>query len=114
LTRTVIASILVSIVLVLATFIVVVNWASTIQTNLNHMRGIKRNHSMVPVVAQFLVLIAGGIEWLSGAILPASIFWVIALSDLAFWCLLYLPVYLLRERRRLRTTSGDNGTTPLS
>lgn len=78
------------------------NWLCAIQSNRNIRRGIERHHSMVPVVAQLLVSIAGLIEWLSGVMVPASIFWLIALIDLSLLGIVYLPIFFIRERLRLR------------
>lgn len=92
------ASALVSVFLVVAASIVVSNWWLTMKSRRNVRKDIARHHSMVPLVAQILVLMAAIVERRSGAMIPALLFWTIALSDLSFWVLLSTPVLLLRRR----------------
>lgn len=99
-TRIAMASALVSIFLVVAVWVVVLNWWYKVESNRNVHRGIDRRHSMVPVVAQVLVLIAALIESQFGAMISSGIFWVIALSDPSFWGLLFTTVSLLSRRLR--------------
>ena len=96
------ASALVSVFLVVAASIVVSNWWLTIKSRRNVRKGVARHHSMVPLVAQILVLMAAIVERRSGAVISVLLFWTIALSDLSFWVLLSMPVFVLRRRLRSR------------
>ena len=106
---TTIASAVVLVLLVVASLVVIANWWAVIENGRNRRSGIDRHISMVPAAAQIIVLIAALIENASGAIIPSLIVWIIALSDLSLWGLLYLPIFLVRRRLCSRKRSSPDG-----
>jgi hypothetical protein len=106
--------ILATAILLLAAYIVVMNWGCVIVSMSNKRRGIDRHHSTVPIVSFVLAALAYLIHPRPGKM------WMIfvPLLDIANWSLLWLPVALIREARRKGITEpgaapkGDP-TTPL-
>jgi hypothetical protein len=89
-------------ILLLAAYIVAMNWGCVIVSIRNKRRGIDRHHSTVPVVSFILVALAHLIyprpdkNWM--------IF--IPLLDIANWSLLTLPFVLFQEWRKKNTEPG--------
>lgn len=84
---------IVILLLLLAAFVVVMNWRCALVSLRNKRRGIDRHHSMVPLVS--IVLAA-----LAYLIYPRpDMMWLFAipLLDIANWNLLWLPVVLFRQ-----------------
>ncbi|MEO5558646.1 MAG: hypothetical protein ABIO49_02750 [Dokdonella sp.] len=96
-----VANVLSAIFLALAAYIVVLNWACVIATYRFWRGGIKRHVSTIPVLAQILVCAAAiasaqaNVAWL-----PHWSFWLVAFADAALLQLFYLPIFLLRRKRR--------------
>jgi hypothetical protein len=88
--------ILAIIVLLLAVYVVAMNWGCVIVSIRNKRRGIDRHHSTVPVISFILAALAHVIypkadkNWMI----------VIPLLDIANWSLLTLPFVLFREWRK--------------
>jgi len=93
------------IVLLLAAYIVAMNWGCVIVSIRNKRRGIDRHHSTVPVLSFILVALAHLIypkvdkNWMI----------VIPLLDVANWSLLTLPLVLFREWRKKDTEPASGG-----
>ncbi len=95
--------ILAIVLLILSSYIVVMNWGCVIVSFRNKRRGIDRRHSTVPVVSLILV-------GLAHLIYPRpDKNWMIAipLVDIANWNILLLPFVLLRERRKKNPEQSD-------
>ncbi len=94
--------ILAIIILLLAGYIVAMNWGCVIVSIRNKRHGIDRHHSTVPVVSFILVALAHVIyprsdkNWMI----------VIPVLDIANWSVLALPFGLFREWRK-RNTEPD-------
>ena len=97
------ASVVSILVLLLAIFTVVGNWACVLATYRLRRQGSKRHVSTVPLVAQVLVAVAAVISHMATSqLLPVLLFWVVALSDPALFSILYLPVFFLLSKFRAR------------
>jgi hypothetical protein len=102
---TTVLTILAIVLLLLAAYIVVMNWICVIVSTRNQKRGIDRHSSMVPLisviatVSSYLISPHPNTEWM----------FVIPLLDLSNWSLVWLPLYLLRESIRKTTTEQDGG-----
>lgn len=85
-----------SALLLLAAYIVVMNWGCVLVSLRNKRRGIARHHSTSPLISLVLTALA---YWLYPR--PDKL-WLLALPllDLANWYLLWLPVVLIREARK--------------
>jgi hypothetical protein len=97
--------------MLLAAYVVVMNWGCVIVSMRNKRRGMDRHHSTVPIVSYVLVALASLI------CPPPRTVWMIAvpLLDIANWQLLWLPALLFRERRKKRATgigAHANGSMP--
>jgi hypothetical protein len=83
-------------ILLFAAYIFVMNWGCVIVSMRNKQRGIDRHHSAVPVMSFILTALAWFIYPL-----PDRLWMVfVPLLDIANWNLLWLPVVLIRERRK--------------
>ena len=94
--------ILAIVILLLAAFIVVMNWGYVIASIRNRIRGIDRRYSTVPLVSILLVMLASLIHpqpdqekrWML----------IVPLVDIGNWSLLgsllWLPVALIRDARK--------------
>jgi len=92
-------------ILLLAAYIVVMNWGCMIVSMRNKRRGIGRHHSTAPVVSFILTALAS-------LIYPRpDKMWMISipLLDIANWNLLRLPMVLIREARAKKTTKPSAG-----
>ena len=83
------------IILVIALFIVAMNWSSMIRNMRNKRNGVHHHHSIVPIVSFILAA-------LSYIVYPrpdkgAAL--IIPLLDIANWRLLWLPIALIRQAR---------------
>ncbi|MFT5191647.1 MAG: hypothetical protein ACI9DF_003900 [Verrucomicrobiales bacterium] len=93
------------VLLLLAAYVVVMNWICVIVSTRNKKRGIDRHSSMVPLISviatvgSYLIFSHPNAEWM----------FVIPLLDLSNWSLVWLPFYLLRESIRKTTTEQDSG-----
>jgi hypothetical protein len=85
-------------ILLLAAYIVVMNWGCVIVSLRNKKRGIDRHHSMVPILSLILAALA------CLAYPAPEKMWLISvpLLDIANWSLLWLPVGLIRESMKSR------------
>ena len=93
-------------ILLIAAYIVVMNWGCVIVSTRNKRRGIDRHHSTVPIISFVLAALAF-------AIYPRTDrMWMITipLLDIANWSLLLLPVVLIREAGMKRIT--EPGAAP--
>src|SRR5262245_37340173 len=96
----VLGNVLAALLAVFAAFLCCTNAASIVVSLRNARRGVDPHVSMVPFVPQPFVLLAflgsrrSGERWF-----PAWLLLAIALADVSLWCLLYLPIALLRRRR---------------
>jgi hypothetical protein len=91
-------------ILLIAAYIVVMNWGCVIISIRNKRRRIDRHHSTVPIVSFILAALAYGLY-------PrADGRWMIAvpLLDIANWSLLWLPVALFREWKKKSTEQGGS------
>lgn len=79
--------------LVLAGYLVVMNWGCVIVSLINRRRGIDRHHSVVPLISVFLSGCAYGVCPVSGR----NWVFVVPLCDIANWLVLWLPFWLLKE-----------------
>jgi len=102
---TTIQTILAIFLLLLAAYIVVMNWICVVVSTRNQKRGIKRHISMIPLISgiatvgAYLIFPHPNGEWM----------FVIPLLDLSSWSLMLLPFYLLRASIRKATTEKDSG-----
>lgn len=86
--------IIAGVILLLAAYIVAMNWGCVIGSLRNRKRGIDRYHSTVPLASAIFA-------WIGHMIWPwPDKAWIIAipLLDIANWNLLWLPVAFIRER----------------
>jgi hypothetical protein len=84
--------------MLMAGYVVLMNWARVAATIRNRRRGIPRRHSTVPLVS---LLLAG----LAAAVYPFTPrLWIglIPLTDVANLMLLWLPVFLIKEAKKRR------------
>ena len=88
----------------LATLVSAGNWVAVVAWLRDRRRGISRNFSLVPVLTLALVVVAALTNPSEdpGRISP-WILWLVALTDLALWQLLYLPIFLFLERHKGQT-----------
>ena len=86
--------------LLLAAFIVVMNWICVIVSTRNQKRGIDRHSSMVPLIS----VIATVGSYLISPYPRAAWMFIIPLLDLSNWSLLGLPFHLIRESYKKTTT----------
>ncbi len=84
-----------SLLLLFATYVVVMNWACVIVSISNKKRGIDRHHSTVPLVS----LILFGMAYVIYPCQSMRWFGIVPLLDIANWGLLRLPFVLYREFR---------------
>jgi hypothetical protein len=87
-------------ILLFAAFIAVMNWRCVITTMRNKKRGIDRHHSTVPVAS---VVLTG----LACMVYPGSSkLWMLSVPmlDIGNWAILCMPVLLIREMRKKRST----------
>ena len=80
-------------ILLLAAYIIVMNWACVIVSMRNKWRGIGRHHSTVPVISCVLTACA----YLIFPLLDRAWMIFVPLLDIATWSLLLLPVMFIRE-----------------
>jgi hypothetical protein len=83
------------VILVFALLIVVMNWGCVIVNMRNKKRGIDRHHSAVPIVS----LVLAALAYLIYPRPDNTWMFAIPLLDIANWCLLWLPVALIRQAR---------------
>lgn len=94
--------ILAIILLLLAGYIVAMNWGCVAASIRNKKRGIDRHHSTVPIVSFILVALAHLVyprpekNWMI----------VIPLVDIGNWILLWLPNGLIQEWRKRKSTEA--------
>src|SRR5438445_12451429 len=91
-------------ILLIAAYIVVMNWGCVIVSMRNKRRGIDRHHSTVPVVSFILTALAYSLY-------PrADARWMITIPmlDIANWSLLWFPVALFREWKNKGTEQGGS------
>ena len=90
-----------SIFLVLGACVVALNWSGVIAGYHLKRKGSQRNISLVPLVAQIFVFVAAVISFRApSSSLPGWLFLLVAIADPALLSILYLPVLLLRRKRR--------------
>ena len=88
----------------LAAVVSVGNWIGVIAWMRDRRRGNTRSFSIVPVVTLVLVVVAALANPLADpGRISTCIFWFVALTDLALWQLLYLPIFLFRNRHKGQT-----------
>ena len=99
-----------------ALFVVGMNWSCVFLNFRNRRRGIDKHHSMVPVVAQVLLVIAAQCSRLEQSPwLPTLAFWILGLADISLWMLASLPFVLLYrkyfqpDRDKTKTTKQGFG-----
>lgn len=80
-------------VLIVAGYLVAVNWGCVIVSLINRRKGIDRHRSVVPLVSVFLSGFAYGVCPTSGR----NWVFVVALCDIANWLVLWFPFWLLKE-----------------
>ena len=98
--------------LLLAAFIVVMNWICVIVSTRNQKGGIDRRSSMVPLIS----VIATVGSYLIFPYPRAAWMLIIPLLDLSNWTLLWLPFHLLRESNKIPTTEqadSSDGDKPI-
>ena len=110
---TTIRTILSCAVLLLAAYIVVINWTCVIKSYRNKKRGIDRHHSMIPLMSAALAYVASLVfpysrnEWMI----------IVPFFDPSIWSMLSLPFYLpfrlLRESHKQTPTEQDGGGNAL-
>ena len=81
------------IILLIAAYIVVMNWGCIFASMRNRWKGIDKHHSTVPVVS----LILAGIAFTAYPYTPKMWIGIIPLVDIANWSMLWLPVVLIKE-----------------
>ena len=88
----------------LATLVSAGNWIGVMAWLRDRRRGSSRSFSLVPVATSALVVVAALTNPSAdpGHISP-WILWLVALTDLALWQLLYLPIFLFLKRRKGQT-----------
>ena len=87
------------VVLLLAGYVVVMNWGCVFVSTRNKKLGIDRHHSMVPIISFVLTALAY-------LIFPRpDKIWMISvpLLDIANWSILLLPFVLIRESRNKKS-----------
>lgn len=80
--------------LILAAFVVLMNWIAVAISTRNKNRVINKHSSMVPLMSAMLTIAA----YFMYPYRPADWMFVIPLVDLSNWSLLWLPFYLVKER----------------
>ena len=95
------------VILLITSYIIVMNWCCVIISMRKRKRGIDRYYSMVPLVSILLAYLAFGLypypqkNWIGS----------IPLLDIGNWTLLWLPVVLIRELKHSRHKElNRNGT----
>jgi hypothetical protein len=86
---------------ILGALIIVMNWGCAIVSLANRYRGIDRHHSVVPLVAQILFILADLVSsFASHRILSSRVLFVAGLTDISLLWLLGWPFILLFHRLR--------------
>jgi hypothetical protein len=99
----VVANIVSVVLLVLAGYVVLLNWAGVIASYRFWRGGVKRHVSTIFAVVQLLVVAAASASaFATSAWLPHWLFWLVALADAALLQLLFFPILLLRRKRRVQ------------
>ena len=84
----------------LGALVIVSNWGCVIVSSLNKYRGIDRHHSVVPLVAQILFILADLVSSFAlPRILSSRVLLIAALTDISLLSLVALPFFLLFRRR---------------
>jgi hypothetical protein len=106
--------ILAAVILLLAAYIVVMNWACVIVSVRNNKRGIDRHHSTVPLISFFITIFAMMACAWCGA--PKLAVWmlIVPLLDIANWSLVFAPFGLIREmcRRKVAEPAASRNGGP--
>ena len=88
----------------LATLVSVGNWIGVMACLRDRRRGSSRSFSLVPVVTLALVVVAALTNPSADrGYISTWILWLVALTDLALWQLLYLPIFLFLNRHKGQT-----------
>lgn len=89
--------------LVLAGYVVLLNWACVIASYRYWRGGVKRHVSTIFAVVQLLVAGAAiASRFATNAWLPHWLFWFVAFADAALLQLFVFPILLLRRRRHAK------------
>ncbi len=85
-----------ALLMLMAGYVVFMNWASIVATIRNRRRGIRRHHSTVPLVS----LMLAGLAALAYPFTPRLWIGLIPLADVSNLMLLWLPVFLIKQSRK--------------
>ncbi len=96
--------------MLMALYIVAMNWGCIIVSVRNRRNGIDKHHSTVPLFS----LISAYLAYLAYPHKPASWIGLIPAIDIGNWHLLWLPVIWWREYRENRNTEPSDPSNPHS
>lgn len=83
----------------LGALVAVANGAGALQAIRRRRRGDRRGFSAVPLLGLLFVLGAAAANARGGhPPLPAWLFWLVAMADVATWSLFFLPLFLVSRR----------------
>ena len=88
----------------IAVLVSVGNWFGAVSCLLARRKGNSRNFSLVPIVTLALVAVAAVVDSRTSSVdIQYWLYWLVALTDLALWQLLYLPIFLYLNRQKPQT-----------